>query len=150
MRFRKLRIAWSVGCGIVCVLLIVLWVRSYQPSTEYRGRFQSHRNGGFGISSVDGRFGIYAWDIRPNRWDYLTDNWRSAYGQRSEPYGILGFAISRSWARGLLLPYWFLILFVASIGWLSWFRWRFTTRTLLIATTLVAVVLGLVVWARRN
>ena len=29
MRFRKLRIAWSVGCGILCVLLIVLWVRSY-------------------------------------------------------------------------------------------------------------------------
>ena len=29
MRFRKLRIAWSVGCGIACVLLIVLWVRSY-------------------------------------------------------------------------------------------------------------------------
>ena len=30
MRFRKLRIAWSVGCGIACVLLIVLWVRSYK------------------------------------------------------------------------------------------------------------------------
>ena len=29
MRFRKLRIAWSVMCGIACVLLIVLWVRSY-------------------------------------------------------------------------------------------------------------------------
>jgi hypothetical protein len=29
MRFRKLRIAWSVVCSIVCVLLIVLWVRSY-------------------------------------------------------------------------------------------------------------------------
>ena len=29
MRFRKLRIAWSVVCGIACVLLIVLWVRSY-------------------------------------------------------------------------------------------------------------------------
>src|SRR6478735_2894696 len=28
MRFRKLRIAWSVGCGLVCVLLIVLWARS--------------------------------------------------------------------------------------------------------------------------
>ena len=26
---RKLRIAWSVGCGIVCLLLIVLWVRSH-------------------------------------------------------------------------------------------------------------------------
>src|SRR5262245_34568802 len=26
---RGLRIAWSAGCGIVCVLQIVLWVRSY-------------------------------------------------------------------------------------------------------------------------
>src|SRR6478672_11323736 len=29
MRFRKLRIAWSVFCGLACLLLIVLWVRSY-------------------------------------------------------------------------------------------------------------------------
>jgi hypothetical protein len=29
MRFRKLRIAWSVMSGIAAVLLIVLWVRSY-------------------------------------------------------------------------------------------------------------------------
>jgi hypothetical protein len=29
MRLRKLRIAWSVGWGLACVLLIVLWVRSY-------------------------------------------------------------------------------------------------------------------------
>src|SRR4051812_28474407 len=29
IRFRKLRIAWSVMCGVACVLLIVLWVRSY-------------------------------------------------------------------------------------------------------------------------
>ena len=29
MRFRKLRIAWSVAWGVWRVLLIVLWVRSY-------------------------------------------------------------------------------------------------------------------------
>jgi hypothetical protein len=29
MKFRKLRLAWSVFCGIACVLLIALWVRSY-------------------------------------------------------------------------------------------------------------------------
>src|SRR6187200_769128 len=29
MRFRKLRIAWSVFWALACVLLIVLWVRSY-------------------------------------------------------------------------------------------------------------------------
>jgi len=30
MKFRKLRIAWSVAWGISCVLLVVLWVRSYR------------------------------------------------------------------------------------------------------------------------
>src|SRR6476660_5357855 len=29
LRFRTLRIAWSVFWGLACVLLIVLWVRSY-------------------------------------------------------------------------------------------------------------------------
>ena len=29
VRFRKLRIAFSATCLIACVLLIVLWVRSY-------------------------------------------------------------------------------------------------------------------------
>ena len=32
MRFRKLRIAFSATCLIACVLLIVLWVRSYWRS----------------------------------------------------------------------------------------------------------------------
>jgi hypothetical protein len=30
MRFRKLRIAWSVGWSLLAVLLIALWVRSYR------------------------------------------------------------------------------------------------------------------------
>ena len=29
MRYRKLRIAWSVFWGLACVVLVVLWVRSY-------------------------------------------------------------------------------------------------------------------------
>src|SRR3954453_9683000 len=29
MKFRKLRIAWSVFWGVAAVLLVVLWVRSY-------------------------------------------------------------------------------------------------------------------------
>src|SRR3954451_24224729 len=29
MRFRKLRIAWSMFCGLACLLLIVMCVRSY-------------------------------------------------------------------------------------------------------------------------
>ena len=29
MRYRKLRIAWSVAWGLLAVILIALWVRSY-------------------------------------------------------------------------------------------------------------------------
>jgi hypothetical protein len=36
MRFRKLRIAWSVCCAIACVLLIALWERSYSWSDGLR------------------------------------------------------------------------------------------------------------------
>jgi hypothetical protein len=49
MRFGKLRIAWSVGWGILCLLFVALWVRSYRwvdilgnwPPTDivsYQGR----------------------------------------------------------------------------------------------------------------
>ena len=36
------------------------------------------------------------------------------------------------------------------LPWLPWMPGRFSLRTLLIATTLVAVVLGLIVWLRRT
>src|SRR5688572_22570181 len=29
LRYRKLRIAWSIGWGVLCLMLIALWVRSY-------------------------------------------------------------------------------------------------------------------------
>jgi hypothetical protein len=46
-------------------------------------------------------------------------------------------------------PQWFLMLFtvlLASSPWIQWFR-QFSLRALLIATTLVAVMLGAVVYA---
>jgi hypothetical protein len=36
--FRFLRIGWSVGCGILCLLMTVLWVRSYSAFDRVSGR----------------------------------------------------------------------------------------------------------------
>ena len=36
MKFRNLRIAWSVGWGVLAVLLCVLWVRSYWRFDQMR------------------------------------------------------------------------------------------------------------------
>src|SRR6478736_9471608 len=53
MRFRKLRIAWSVGCGILCVLLIVLWVRSYRWCDTVYCQIRSPPS--FGVVSIQSR-----------------------------------------------------------------------------------------------
>jgi hypothetical protein len=86
MKYRKLRIAWSVGWGIVCLLLILLWISDYRQSED--------------LSAV---------------------------------------------------PYAFLLLIAAGLVALSWVEgnFRFGLRSLLIATTVVAVLLGLVVWTAR-
>jgi hypothetical protein len=52
---------------------------------------------------------------------------------------------------GFVVPHWFVILLIsmlAAVSWLPIWSNRFTLRTLLIATTLVAVALGLIVWLR--
>jgi hypothetical protein len=43
----------------------------------------------------------------------------------------------------------FAVMSIAVLAALPWLRWRFSLRTLLIGMTLVAVMLGLVVLARR-
>jgi hypothetical protein len=49
---------------------------------------------------------------------------------------------------GLILPYWLCSLITATIAGAPWISFRFSLRTLLIATTLIAVVLGLIVWLK--
>ena len=48
---------------------------------------------------------------------------------------------------GFDVPCWLASLVAAIVAAFPWIRRRFSLRTLLIATTVVAVVLGLVVWA---
>jgi hypothetical protein len=47
--------------------------------------------------------------------------------------------------RDLFLPHWFLAVVVGSIGAVPWIKRRFSVRTLLIATALVAVGLWLII-----
>jgi hypothetical protein len=64
------------------------------------------------------------------------------------PLGLSGRSYGAN-ATGLMVPHWFGVLIFAGLAGLPCLRWRFTIRTLLIATTLVAVVLGLIVFATR-
>jgi hypothetical protein len=148
MRFRKLRIAWSVAWGLACLLLIAAWVRSCWVEDFCEWSSQT-RN--YGAHSVDGLllfersmffsvpFGFHWGELPARNWAAFT----------SWPRPMAGVSV-HTWDRGwtAMVSYgWVLIItgLAALSPWTSLAR-RFSLRTLLIATTLVAVVLGLIVW----
>jgi hypothetical protein len=65
---------------------------------------------------------------------------------------ILGFRLASPPAVRLpVIPHWFAVTLIGAVAVMFWprsFYLRFSLSTLLIATTLVAVVLGLIVWQR--
>ena len=143
MRFRKLRIAWSVVWGLAAVLLIVLWVRSYwwmdqlgSPWSRTRILMVGSLEGGLLVQVPFHDWG-YRWNVKSYS---LKSGGRSSFRFGSE---------FRRIPDGFCLPHSSLVVLYATLAAVSWLPWRFTLRTLLIATTLVAVVLGLIVWTTR-
>src|SRR3954447_25691147 len=151
MKSRNLRIAWSVVWGMACVLLVVLWVRSYRHEANSlsigdsascydranRSFSAASWKGAFHFNQVDPqarlpwistRLGIQASEVR------LPNHFAES--------GILGFAVStKELSSDIRVPCWFPVLLASLIGITPWIRWSkgFSLRTLLIATTLVAV-----------
>jgi hypothetical protein len=144
MRFlRYLRIAFSATCLIACVLLIALWVRSYWWADFCEVGVWSRW---LKVESFGGQFVIKRYFFEDAGWSLHSYPIEEVVSkefmtERGLPTFELGLGL-------LLLPYWFLVLSCVVGSTLPWFSYRFTPRTLLIATTLVAVALGLIVWLR--
>jgi hypothetical protein len=183
MRFRKLRIAWSVACGISAVLLCLMWVRSYRAADRLDGRIWFPRS--FLVASKEGAVAciVFRWHGAENwwRWDTVSypvddelsfpggpvDQFQNAIGfgwldqpmymvMRSTqklPDGseimVWGAATATLNGGGPIVPYWLLVVMTSCAGAAPLVSRRFSLRALLIVVTLVAVVLGLIVWAAR-
>ena len=153
MRYRKLRIAWSVGWGLLAVLLCVLWVRSYWWwdnfsvaysgtrclfAASYRGKVVLHpynRGPGEGLAS---------WSLQAPH--DVPDGDRN-YDSNVRPFHWISMG---NLPPAFVLPIWISILFLLSFSVLPWLTFkRFSLHTLLIAVTLGSIVFGLVVWMVR-
>ena len=169
MRFRKLRIAFSATCLIACVLLIVLWVRSYVYSDLLIGPISETKRLLVGslAGAVQFRLDDRKWsDPYSYRWkitiESVSDLNKAVDAVREmqaklgaqQAHTSINMATRIGWEHDtLFLPYWLLMLLTgapaATVGMHRPYRLNFSLRTLLIATTLVAVVLGLIVWSVR-
>ncbi len=155
MKHRKLRIAWSVAWGVAAVVLVVLWVRSYWRADGAFGR--AYQQTSLSISSIRGKLLIetiqspiiIGWKFLSFPSESKDDP--SFWAKTHFGFGILDRPLL---GRIYIFPHAsLLVLFAAftTAPWLPWWRrptGRFSLRTLLIATTLVAFGLGLIVWFR--
>jgi len=159
MKYRKLRIAWTVVWGIAYLLMIAVWVSSYDGSRHwaYIRMFDHYVE----CSTCRGRLGLQilgqAPGVRAVKWDV---------GRRVIDFPIFPMTAEREFMMSLgeqmiggnitlnrwrfVAPCWFAISLCVVPAALPWLPWRFSLRTLLIATTLIAVGLGLIVYVNRN
>jgi hypothetical protein len=143
-----LRIASTAVCGILCAVLIALWVRSYKSEDRVSGAINSvgvrlyssrgwivcFRNNGIGPAQ-------YTWSIELGRNYWLTPT--DSRLRFSSPAVFFGKAATAN----ISIPHWPIIAIAVALAVAPWLRYRFTLRTLLICMTLIAVALGLVVWS---
>jgi hypothetical protein len=137
-------------CGITCLLLIVLWVRSY-PKTDTLSRYGSNRNV-WQFRSYSGTVSVnyvkvpsLVLDPSEVGWEYWRLEVRDGLTENMFDWTFL----ANPKRIRIRIPNLLLIFLSAALASLPWIRWRFSLRTLLIATTLVAVVLGMIVWAAK-
>jgi hypothetical protein len=135
---RPLSITWTTGWGFIAVLSLGLWTRSYMACEEVRGRFVSTWT--YAISSDDGNLWVdwSAVAATSNDWAYEV-RIPSHYFRRMQQSPPIR-------ATSVCIAYWFVVLtttVLAVVPWLNRVSWKFAVRNLLIATTLLAALLGL-------
>jgi hypothetical protein len=147
---RNLRIAISAMCLFLCLLFVLMWLRSRFAEDRFSGHVSSWE--GFRFYSSRNCLVLYATQtpdaIRKYPWSLAVGvpYWLDANDNRiaSVPRLTYGAQI-----LSITLPYWVLTLSVASLGIMTaTISRRFSLRTLLIAMTLIAVMLGLIVGLR--
>ena len=157
MKYGKLRIGWSVFWGVGAALLVVMWVRSYWRADQFSVTTKIR------ITRVDSNYGklLFATEAPLmagtfiEKWGVWSgDAMRDVILPPMPEYSVQGFTAATSGTEGpgfaVGAPMWFAVFASAScavIPWTGWLRWRFSLRALLVGMTLVAVGLGLIVWA---
>jgi hypothetical protein len=150
VKYRKLRIAWSVACGIICLLLIALWVRSYTVEDRL-SRLKVSGVDWFTTALVSnwGKVNVIHFRARNARVDPTKiHDWKLIRSKSESQIEAYFFKLTTK-STLIRAPHYFVIIIVSTMGAIPWVRWRFSLRTLLIVMTLIAVALGAVIYAAR-
>jgi hypothetical protein len=146
---KYLRIAVTALSLTVCALLVALWVRSYWWEDNFAISLKS--GGVLRVTSSMGQLcGLWGdtpfYSAPPGQWNVYSNKFKDTVNATTVRTLRSKF---RAYEEGLSieLPYWFMVsvgAVITAIPWLPWSK-RFSLRTLLIVSTVIAVVLGIVI-----
>ncbi|HEX2477247.1 MAG TPA: hypothetical protein VHK01_21000 [Lacipirellulaceae bacterium] len=145
---RYLRIAVTALSLTACVLLVVLWMRSYTWCDIFCLRIDGTHDQWLqsldGKLTYDGRGPVAA--NKRFRWIvHLAEKQRLPEDFATKP--ILGFQWSRGGYPRPMIPHWFPAFIFAALAALPWLHWRrFSLRTLLAFMTLAAMLMGAIAY----
>jgi hypothetical protein len=148
-RFRRTRIAVSVVFGVVTLLLMMMWVRSYWRADVVGVQVTRTRNIVFASDSGQIHCALIKWFSQSKRTIFV---WKVVWNIADPKSGFadIQHLVDSFGIVDARCPYWIsmAIAFGGVVApWIPLSQ-RFTLRTLFIATTLVAAILGLVAWTR--
>ena len=164
-RLPYLRIAFSALCIVASLVLVVLWVRSNEWRDEVRIVF----GGDYRIifESLYDRVRLVAskqqmrWPVGPG--GVRSESTRQVLPQslyiekrgasQSYYYGRFGLAHLSGQYMAVGMPHWaaaVLCLVIGSAPWVRWVPSRYSPRAMLIATTIIDIVLGLLAYANNR
>src|SRR5689334_21628724 len=123
MRFHKQRVAWSVVWGVACLLLIVLWVRSYwywddvrcqHSMLPYGVRIMSMRGGAYlTLKEYDASSGSHMGE-RLTMGVFIIDR----HGERVSNCWFYLFDYDKAY-----VPYWIVTVLSSVLAAAPWIRW---------------------------
>jgi hypothetical protein len=143
-----LRIAWSMAWGLMAVLLCVLWARSYLWYESVTSD-KNPMNRRIVLASNSGVLETATYPANPGGSVWRYKRLRATRAEEKFHWQSMQTADGGKTIY-LYVPHWLVLFAAIGMGTAPWFCSRFSLRTLLIATTLVAVGLGVIVWVIRS
>jgi hypothetical protein len=149
MKYRKLRIAWSVGWGILCLLMVAWWIRGYwwQDSGFVKIPPSCHVQ----FNAAEGRMCLWLERKPLNFWFERMSYPVSVHIPPGDPRRIPWFDVG-FWPRMIRVyaAHWVFAVPAGALAFLPWCPRRFTIRGMLIATTLIAMIAGTIAFVDTN